>query len=67
MSDMAYDPKRPASIFDGDNLVHFAAGLANAYRLKYGMAGGEPGREDVGVCMVALADGERSLAEGGER
>jgi hypothetical protein len=64
---MAYDPKRPESIFDGDNLKQFAAGLANAYRLKHGMAGVEPGRDDVGVCMVALTDGEQSLAEGGER
>jgi len=63
---MPYDPKRPESIFEGDNLAQFAAGLNNAYALKHGL-GGEPGREDVGVCMVALTDGEQSLAEGGER
>jgi hypothetical protein len=63
---MAYDPKRPESIFDGDNLAQFAAGLLNASMLRQGL-GGEPGREDVGVCMVALTDGEQSLAEGGER
>jgi hypothetical protein len=58
---MAYDPKNPASIFEGDNLEQFAAGLTNAYALKRGL-GGEPCREDVGVCMVALTDGEQSLA-----
>jgi len=41
---MAYDPKRPESIFDGDNLLRFAAGLQNAYALKHKL-GGDPGRE----------------------
>jgi hypothetical protein len=61
---MAYDPKLPGSIFDGDNLLQFVIGLNNAYALKHGL-GGEPGRDDVGVCMCALADGEQSIAEGG--
>jgi hypothetical protein len=52
---MAYDPKNPASIFEEDNLAQFAAGLTNTYALRHGL-GGDPGREDVGVCMVALED-----------
>jgi hypothetical protein len=52
---MAYDPKNPASIFEEDNLAQFAAGLTNAYALRHGL-GGDPWREDVGVCMVALED-----------
>ena len=57
---MPYDPKNPATIFEGDNLAQFAQGLTNAYALKHGL-GGDPGREDVGVCMVTLSDAEKLL------
>jgi hypothetical protein len=61
---MAYDPKRPESIFDGDNLLQFAAGLTNAYALRHGL-GGDPGRDDVGVCMCALEDARQELRHSG--
>ena len=59
---MAYDPKSPSSIFDGDNLFQFAIGLNNAYKLKAGL-GGDVDRPDLGVCMVALEDAS-SLVRG---
>ena len=52
-----YGPKKPVSIFDGDNLAQFAAGLLNASMLRQGL-GGDPGRADVGTCMVVLSDTE---------
>jgi hypothetical protein len=55
-----YDPRRPASIFEGDNVAQFAMGLNNAYALKHKL-GGDVTRPDVGACMVALADAEASL------
>lgn len=60
---MAYDPKRPESIFEGDNCFQFAIGLCNAYKLKLGVGtDADPFREDVGVCMVALAEAEATVA-----
>lgn len=54
---MAYDPKRPATIFDDDNLTQFMAGLTNAYALRNGI-GGTLDRDDIGVCMKAISDEE---------
>jgi hypothetical protein len=63
---MAYDPKRPESIFEGDNLFQFAIGLNNAYQLKHGIGDADPFREDVGVCMVALGDAQQALGGVGD-
>jgi hypothetical protein len=49
---MPYDPRNPASIFEGDNLRQFARGLSHAQAIG---AVGEL-RDDTGVCMVALAN-----------
>ena len=57
---MAYDPKNPASIFDGDNLFQFACGLNNAQAIKLGV-GGDVSRPDLGTCMVAISDAEKTL------
>lgn len=58
---MSYDPKNPASIFAGDNLIDFMQGLQNAYKLRHGIDGGDLNREDVGFHMAALSDAEERL------
>lgn len=58
---MPYDPRNPASLFEGDNLLGFMSGLNNAYALKHNLPSGDLGRDDVGVCMSALSDAEREL------
>jgi hypothetical protein len=64
---MAYDPRNPMSIFEGDNAFEFLNGLSNAAAIKLG-TGGDPFRPDVGVCMVALeaADQIRERAKHGD-
>jgi len=54
---MAYDPRNPISIFDGDNAFEFMKGLSNAASIKLG-TGGDPFRPDLGVCMQALDEAE---------
>ncbi len=57
---MPFDPTRPESIFEGNNLFDFACGLSNAATLRLG-TGGDPFRHDVGVCMKALGDANAEL------
>ena len=64
---MSYDPKNPASIFEGDNLIDFMQGLQNAYKLRHGIEGGDLGRDDVGFHMAALGDAEDMLRNGGKQ
>ena len=59
-----YDPRNPASIFEGDNLLQFMQGLHNAQRLRLGIDGGDLSRDDVGVCMTALSDADETLKGG---
>lgn len=56
-----YNPKNPASIFEGDNLMDFMQGLQNAYKLRHGIDGGDLSRDDVGFHMKSLSDAEETL------
>lgn len=56
-----YDPAKPASLFEGDNLIEFFQGLHNAERLRRGIPGGDLSRPDVGVCMKLLSDADEML------
>lgn len=56
-----YDPSRPESIFEPGALLEHIAGINNAYKLRHGIDGADPFSEDVGRCMVALADAEKGL------
>jgi hypothetical protein len=63
---VAYDPSRPASIFEGNNLVEFMKGLNNAQMIRLGIEGGDVSRSDLGVCMVALSDTTTILSPSGD-
>ncbi len=56
-----YDPKRPESIFEADNLFQFAVGLNNAAALRLGV-GGDLSRPDLGLCMKAITEAEATHA-----
>jgi hypothetical protein len=59
-----YDPKNPASIFEGDNLWQLACGISNAHNIKKGY-GGDVTRPDLGISMCLLSDAEQELQRKG--
>lgn len=58
-----YDPNRPESIFEGNNLITYTAGLTNAYKLMHGL-GGDRTRPDVRVCAEEILRAEMEITLG---
>jgi hypothetical protein len=56
-----YDPRNPATIFDGETLWQFALGLNNAHAIRLGLPSGNLSRPDLRLCMKAITDANNEL------